>query len=182
MSAKQISIGELLEYWKYAETLKPGDIIERYIEPHRMPPWNEICSGLNWQLHTVDGGYFGSKEFGYTGVYRLFGLAAENDATKPATINRVIGQDGTGTLYIGESGWLNQRLNQLRRSLNHSEDTHGAIRMWRKTPILSARFPSRKLGVGVLFTSVNMHGWVEQDLIRAYMNSFGDSPPLNCSF
>jgi hypothetical protein len=175
MSAKQISIGELLEYWKYAETLKPGDIIERYIEPHRMPPWNEICSGLNWQLRTVDGGYFGSKEFGYAGVYRLFGLAAGDQACDDQSSYRPI---GTSTLYIGESGWLNQ----LRRSLNHSEDTHGAIRMWRKTPILSARFPSSKLGVGILFTSVKMHGWVEQDLIRAYMNSFGDSPPLNCSF
>ena len=181
MSTQQASVHELKEFWKYRENLKPGDIIENYIESSRMPPWDEICFELNWHLYTVDGGYFSKKDHGYTGVYRLIGLEKDNDLTNPATLSRICGQDSSGTLYIGESGWLNQRLNQLRRSLKR-EDTHGAIRTWRSTPVLKSRFPPNRLGVGILFTAVGMSAAVEQDLIQAYMNSFGDTPPLNCSY
>ena len=39
-------------------------------------------------------------------------------------------------------------------------------------------FPD-KLGIALLFTAVPDTRGVERDLIRAYMNSFGDTPPLN---
>jgi hypothetical protein len=87
-----------------------------------------------------------------------------------ATLNRVYGQDISGTLYIGETGNLSSRLNQLRLS------THGAIRALRRIPLLN--YPSNKLGVALLFTGRDTSG-VERDLIHAYMNSFGDTPPLN---
>jgi hypothetical protein len=180
MTEQQISVGELKEYWKYIENLKDGDVIERYVATYEMPAWNEICYGLDWRLHRADAGYFGRKEHGYCGVYRVIGLVTDN-AIRPATISRACGDDESGTLYLGETGWLNQRLNQLRRSL-HGEDTHGASRMWRQSAALKSRFPSSKLGVAVLFTKVRMHGWIERDLVRAYLNSFGDTPPLNCSF
>jgi hypothetical protein len=67
---------------------------------------------------------------------------------------------------------------QLRRSArsHRPERSHGAIEMLRQIPILD--FPLNKLGVALLFTGHDTTG-VERDLIHAYMNSFGDTPPLN---
>jgi hypothetical protein len=39
-------------------------------------------------------------------------------------------------------------------------------------------FPSDRLGIALLFTGSATRG-VERDLIHAYINSFGDAPPLN---
>jgi hypothetical protein len=39
-------------------------------------------------------------------------------------------------------------------------------------------YPVKKLGIALLFTGRFTRG-VERDLIHAYMNSFGDTPPLN---
>lgn len=176
-----ISVSELEDYWKYRQNLKNGEIIMRYIETSEMPPWEAICLHLNWHIYRVNAGYFSRKDVGYVGVYRLVALEVDDAPTRPATIRRVCGEDRSGTLYIGEGGWLNQRLNQLRRSLR-SEDTHGASRMWRDSAVLKSKFPLNKLRVAVLFTPVGMSGHIEQDLIRAYLNSFGDTPPLNCSY
>src|SRR5580704_4065015 len=99
-----------------------------------MPAWADLCSELDWESHLVDAGYFAKKHHGFCGVYRLIGLATESEVHKPATLSRACGQDTSGTLYIGEAGSLNSRLNQLRRSLFSREDSHGAIRMLTSTP------------------------------------------------
>lgn len=129
MTETRISVGELQEYWRYVETLKDGQVLERHVGGSQMPLWDEICYGLGWRVYKLDDGYFDRKRFGYCGVYRLIGLAI-NEAVSPATIGRACGDDSTGTLYLGESGWLNERLNQMRRSL-HGEGTRGASRLWR---------------------------------------------------
>jgi hypothetical protein len=180
MPEKQISVHELKQYWEYIGNLKSGQLIEHHVGTSEMPPWDEICYELDWRVLKADDGYFDKKRFGYCGVYRLIGLATEN-ALRIATIERTCGADVTGTLYLGEAGWLNERLNQLRRSLGR-EDTHGASLMWRQSVALQSKFPTNKLGIGILFTGATMHGWIERDLIRAYLNTFGDTPPLNCSF
>ena len=111
---------------------------------------------------------------------RLVGLT-QVQGWHPTRIPRLGGEDETGTLYIGEAGWLHERLNQFRRSC-HREESHGAGRMWRDCDLLSVNFPMDKLGVAILGTSVRMHEKIEGDLVRAYLNSFGDTPPLNCSY
>jgi hypothetical protein len=58
-----------------------------------------------------------------------------------------------------------------------NEDSHGAISMLKQIRCLDY-FP-KKLGIALLFTSLSDTKSVEKDLIRAYMNSFGDTPPLN---
>jgi hypothetical protein len=142
-----------------------------------MPPWDQICLELNWEFHLPDGDYFGSRNHGYCRVYRLIALASEGD-TKPATLNRIAGQDTSGTLYIGESSDLSRRLNQLLRSGwgHRNEDSHDAISMLRQIALFE--YLPKKLGIALLFTVRDTRG-VERDLIRAYMNSFGDTPPLN---
>jgi len=179
--SERVSIRELKEYWEYIHTLNDGDVIENYIPSERLPLWADICGGLNWRVYPVGGGYFSKKHHGFCGVYRVFGIAEETRANTPAPIGRVCGEDIYGTLYIGKSGWLNERLNQFRRSLE-SEKTHLAAVAWRNCETLKRRFPLSKLGVGLLSTNVNMEAVVEFDLIRAYLNTFGDTPPLNYSF
>jgi hypothetical protein len=173
MSTQRATVHELKEHWeKPIDTRKEGD----FISLSRMPPWNDICSELDWGLYLVDGGRFSRKQHGYCGVYRLIALASEGDATKPAVLNRLCGQDTTGTLYIGCARRLSDRLNQLRRSLRGREDTHGAIRMLNRIPLLD--YPTDRLAIALLFTFREFER-VEGDLLEAYMNSFGDTPPLN---
>jgi hypothetical protein len=180
MSDYEISVRDLRDYWKYYDELKDGEIITRYIPSSHMPAWHRICSGLEWTLYKADGGYFSKKRHRFCGVYRLFGLNSDN-ARDAATINRLVGHDDTGTLYIGEAGRMNARLNQLRRSFRR-EETHGAVRRWQDSELLKSRFPKERLAIAILWTTVRMHQKIEGDLIRAYLNSFGDTPPLNCSY
>jgi hypothetical protein len=178
MPSETVSVSELQNYWKYVEGLKSGDVIERHVWTREMPTWGEICDVLPWRLYRI--GRFTQKNHGYCGVYRLVALAHEK-VWRPACIPRLGGEDETGTLYVGETGWLNTRLNQLRRSCK-GETTHGAGRMWRDCDVLQERYPLSKLGIAILATRRSMHGLIEADLIRAYLNSFGDTPPLNCSY
>jgi hypothetical protein len=179
MHQLQFSIGMLKEYWKKIGTLAEGEAMLS-LSINQMPPWNDLCSELSWEFHTIVGGYFSAKNHGACGVYRLIALASEGDLTKSATLNRVCGQDTTGTLYIGEAQSLSNRLNQLRRSAHvHSlrrERSHGAINMLRQIPILN--YPSNRLAVALLFTAPQTR-MIEEHLIYAYINSFGEMPPLN---
>ena len=135
-----------------------------------MPPWQEICSDLSWHTYLLDGGYFQKKHFGRCGVYRLVALEDAGNVKKPATFSRIRGQDPTGTLYIGETGWLNERLNQMRRG------EHNAMQTLRRVPVLD--FPRAKLAISLLFTGTSTR-FIEQSLFDAYMKTFGDTPPLN---
>jgi hypothetical protein len=177
MHSPRFSVDMLEEYWKKVNVLAEGEAMLS-LSIRQMPSWDDLCSKLRWEIHSIEGGYFSAKNHGFCGVYRLIALASEGDLTRPATLNRLCGPDTTGTLYIGEAGSLSNRLNQLRRSArsHRPERSHGAIGMLRQIPLLD--YPSNKLGVGLLFT-VPQTEMIERHLIHAYMNSFGDTPPLN---
>jgi hypothetical protein len=177
-SQQRLTVAQLEERWRYQQAAAPGTVFYG-LSISQMPPWDEICSSLNWEFHLPDDGHFTTKHHGYFGVYRLIALASECDLMKPATLNRVAGLDASGTLYLGETGNLARRLNELQRSGwgHRYEDSHGAIGMLKQIGCLDF-FPS-KLGIALLFTTVGDTRGVERDLIRAYMNSFGDTPPLN---
>jgi hypothetical protein len=178
MEPEKKSVAELEAYWEYYDNLKDGDVITQFVHTPAMPSWSKICLSLHWHQNRL--GRFREKHHGFCGVYRLVALTNER-WWHPARIPRLGGEDDSGTLYIGEAGWLHQRLNQLRRSCT-KEDSHGVGKMWRDCDLLRGRFPLNKLGVAILGTSVQMRKKIEYDLIRAYLNSFGDTPPLNCSF
>jgi hypothetical protein len=172
MYTRQVSVYELQKYWRAVETRDGIEVLPLCY----MPPWNDLCSDLGWELHLVEGGYFSRKHHDYWGVYRLIGLTSEGDLTRPAVLNRVCGQDATGTLYIGYAISLSHRLNQLRRSLLSREDSHSAVRMMNRIPLL--KFPPNKLAIALRSTG-RYPRFVERCLIEAYINSFGDPPTLN---
>jgi hypothetical protein len=171
---EQMSVSDLQRYWKTLHSLKEGEAIDD-IALSQMPPWSDICSELIWKFHRTDGGYFANKNHGRSGVYRIVALGSDGDLTKPVTFNRACGHDTTGTLYIGCAKNLSHRLNQLRRALRN-KDSHGAIDMLKTIPLLK-RHP-KELAIALLFTGPAVR-CVEGDLIKAYINSFGDTPPLN---
>jgi hypothetical protein len=179
MLTQRLSVRQLTKYWEYIEN-NPTEKVE-VIHTWCMPPWDDVCTELNWNIHMVGRGAFTKENHGYCGVYRVFGLATDNVVTKPATINRAFGADTNGTLYIGKADWCDLRLNQFRRSLG-AEGSHKAASRLQQCSFLTSAFPEKRLGVGVFPTSVSMAGLIESDLIRAYLNTFGDTPPLNCSF
>ncbi|HEY0801476.1 MAG TPA: hypothetical protein VGD54_11580 [Steroidobacteraceae bacterium] len=171
-------MSQLEERWRELDVAAPGSIFQGLLICE-MPSWEDICSKLDWEFHLPDEGYFSQQHHGRCGVYRLVALASDRDLTKPAILNRVAGQDTSGTLYIGETGNLSQRLNQIGRSGwgHRNEDSHGAISILKQMACLD--YLPAKLGIALLFTTVRDTKGVESDLIRSYMNTFGDTPPLN---
>ena len=116
------------------------------------------------------------------GIYRLIGL---DEANKPAVLNRLLGQDHTGTLYIGCEGKnfaIRSRLTKLVRSCGDPKSyrynkEHEAGYRLRSHPILSQRFPESMLAITWCHT--NECKVAEDRLLDAYFNWFGDLPPLN---
>jgi hypothetical protein len=174
----RLSVNQLKAYWREVESAPVGSTF-RSLLLWEMPSWAEICAELSWEFYSPNDGAFIRKDYGYHGVYRLIALTSKGDLKKPEVLNRVAGRDDTGTLYVGETRDLGTRLNQIRRSGwgNHAEDAHGAVRMLKQLRCLNF-FPD-KIGLAVLFTETKDTKTVESDLIRCYLNTFGDTPPLN---
>jgi hypothetical protein len=172
-----LSVEQLQDHWRQLHALENGEFIN-VLSIYEMPSWNDICLLLDWRMHSLDTGYFSDKDYGRCGVYRLVALEAPRDLRKVATLNRVCGQDSTGTLYIGEAGNLATRMNQMRRTAKprRSESSHGALSMLRR--ISRFDLPREKLGVAFMYTGRHTDS-VERDLLHAYINSFGEMPPLN---
>jgi hypothetical protein len=172
MVTELVTAFELSRYWNaLAKSENPETIT--IINWWQLPSWNEICSELTWHKYLLDGGNFSKKRHGYCGVYRLIGLATDGEIEATAALDRVCGKDTTGTLYIGQTGWLNERLNKMRLYRHNA-----SIALSGRTP-LGNLFPSNKLAIALYFTDPTMTNFIEENLIQAYMVSFGEAPPLN---
>jgi hypothetical protein len=183
---QQIAVQDLRSNWE-------ADAAEYSMPVQCMPPWNAVCSELPWKPRCcpILGVRFKELSFEYPGVYRLIGCASherkrfrmasrETENFRvifPAVINRACGQDTTGTLYIGCGRPLSRRLNALRRSLHHGSADHGAPETLRYYARLNQGFPPDNLAIAVYpcFHCAD----AESDLLDAYINSFGEIPPLN---
>lgn len=168
----RLTASQLQARWEEIDAAEPGSMFVG-LTIREMPSWEDICSQLTWEFHLLDDGSFSSKHHGFCGVYRLIALEHEGDLTKPVALHRVCGLDKSGTLYIGKASDLSRRLNKMKLS---GSGSHSAISMMRQIPHFELF--AKKLGIALLFTVSDARG-VEGDLIRAYLNSFGDTPPLN---
>ena len=83
----------------------------------------------------------------------------------------------TGTLYIGRASRLQSRLQQLVRSVRRSRSSeHPACKRLRYPP-LSKRFHSDSLALTWCYEPECQ--MAEHAQLRAYQDSFGETPPLN---
>jgi hypothetical protein len=97
-------------------------------------------------------------------------------------LNRVAGQDTTGTLYIGCAISVRFRLQQLIRSLREHRQgrnlsEHGVGGRIRRNPLLRELFPRESLAVTWLY--IEYPELFEKNLLGHYERCFGELPPLN---
>jgi hypothetical protein len=112
------------------------------------------------------------------GVYRIFLFDSKG---KPCTINRFIGSDSSGLIYIGaaEKTTIRYRLNAFLRSMDaaYRQDNHSGGKKVANNDRLREYIQDRRL-----FFSVECCEDAkvkELDAIKEYVKGFGEVPPLN---
>jgi len=121
------------------------------------------------------------KELGNkVGVYIIYAL---NPDLSPQPINRVLGVDSTGVLYIGQTTKqdFNTRITKFKSVMNPSlaATKHSGALNFKEIQKLRERFP-----ISALYVSVISSDNPKQDetrLIEEYRQIFGEVPPLNGS-
>jgi hypothetical protein len=113
------------------------------------------------------------------GAYRLHCLAPEGDTL--LTIQRVLGPDCDGVLYIGKAKSYLSRVIGLKKGLSptHKSEPHiGGRRYWHdRHESLRKAFPYERLCV--TFEPAADPRGKENELLNAYCTKFGEAPPLN---
>lgn len=111
------------------------------------------------------------------GVYHIYCYKGK----KPITINRVLGIDKQGILYIGKSDNLRERLRMLWRVLNPNlkATAHTFGTKYNGNNKLKKVFPLKTLSVSFKTTSEPKN--LETKLLNQYFDKFGEVPPMNSS-
>jgi hypothetical protein len=100
-----------------------------------------------------------------SGIYKLLA---------PGPINRLIGQDQNGILYIGE-GELSTRLGKLVNAINGTENRHtGGIRFSEK---IKSTYNLKDCRIEI--SICHNHKEIERQLLEEYFHEFGELPPFN---
>ena len=112
------------------------------------------------------------------GVYRIFSLD-NNDIPRP--MQRVLGIDNDGILYIGKSNNLNERLRMLWRVLqpNYLATGHTFGINYKSLQVIQDAFPYDTLAIE--FEENAEPAIFETALIETYRQIYGEVPPLNGS-
>ncbi len=114
------------------------------------------------------------------GVYVIYALNADE---MPQAINRVLGTDKNGVLYIGQTTkqTFKDRLDMFRRVMNpdYAASAHSGGLNLKQIPALRNRLPANCIYVQV-FPHQNPEA-EEKRIIETYRQEFGEVPPLNRS-
>lgn len=111
------------------------------------------------------------------GVYFIYSY---NNNT-PIKLNRVLGTDEEGLLYIGKSENLRERLRMLWRVLNPKQKAtaHTFGTKYNNNKKLREAFPLNSLYVSFRIT-INPKT-LESELLDKYFSKYGEVPPFNSS-
>ena len=114
------------------------------------------------------------------GVYKLHSFE-DIEAEVPMAIDRVLGADPEGVLYIGKTAPGLGRVGDLIKSLSpaYKSDGHHAGLRYAKNPKLSKAFPFESLCI--TFTPADNPTQVERETIQDYFMKYGEVPPLNAN-
>jgi len=120
----------------------------------------------------------------WSGVYRIY--------AQDKTINRLCGDDTTGTLYIGCAGTGRQNWSILRSRIKAIVDRdHHGLHNWNVIDKVQQQFPWNVLAVQWAYTgrSLDHKGddvaeaeFAEAFLLGSYNEAFGELPPWNQRF
>ena len=112
------------------------------------------------------------------GVYKLHCLDEENDR-RLIPINRVLGVDQEGVLYIGKASVIHNRIGDLMKSLSSEYKSfgHPAGQLYAINKKLQESFPFDRLCVTVLPSENPTDTEIEE--LRKYFDEYGEVPPFN---
>jgi hypothetical protein len=124
-------------------------------------------------IHPID---FHSEIPSEPGIYKIVSL---NENRLPTPISRLGGVDNDGTLYIGQSQNLKDRLRMLWRVLNpgYLATAHTFGINYNHVPLLQALYPLDTIAINfeINYDQLNY----EKSLIENYRQQYGEVPPLN---
>ena len=146
--------------------------------PETVKPIEELFEvNILLQISNMD---FGNTIFKYYknrgGVYKI--IAIEDGERIP--VNRFLGTDTEGVLYIGKATSFINRVIDLKKSIApppYKGTSHICGRRYKSIPSIAAKFPYELLYVEFF---LNYTPEVkERELLTEYINRFGEVPPLN---
>jgi hypothetical protein len=99
----------------------------------------------------------------------------------PKKINRLLGIDDEGILYIGKSKNIRERVRMLWRVMNPQlkATAHTFGTKYNENKMLRKSFPLNSLFISFRFS--NMPKEKESKLLKRYFLKFGEVPPFNSS-
>jgi hypothetical protein len=109
------------------------------------------------------------------GVYKI--IAINNGKLKP--VNRFLGTDISGVLYIGEAISFLDRVINLKKSISpdYTGAAHICGRRYKSNPNIAKQFPFEMLFVDLIPSESPEE--LEKKLLKEYLDTFGEVPPLN---
>ncbi|HNJ44305.1 MAG TPA: hypothetical protein PKZ53_27740 [Acidobacteriota bacterium] len=109
------------------------------------------------------------------GAYQL--VALENE--KPVVVQRFLGADLEGVLYIGKSDSYLDRVIQLKKSISpqYAGKSHTCGRRYKSNPAIALKYPYELLHLQ--FFPSGQPELLEKQMLGQYFQRFGEVPPLN---
>lgn len=120
-----------------------------------------------------------NKNFGRSGGVYTLSCVQNDDSMRPTPVQRLLGEDADGVLYIGMATSFLDRVIQLKKSLSPEHVSQGhecGVRHKQHVQIAQA-FPYERLMVS--FSVSEAPREAEQQALQHYFNRFGELPPLN---
>ena len=112
------------------------------------------------------------------GVYILKCSESINDFS-PIKINRFLGNDEDGVLYIGKANCFLDRVANLKKSIspNYKSSSHECGSRYKSSEKIKSKFPFDKLYVQLSGSSNPLE--LEKKYLKKYEDKFGELPPFN---
>jgi hypothetical protein len=109
------------------------------------------------------------------GVYKIIAVSGG----KRVPVNRFLGTDNEGVLYIGKATSFLDRVLDLKKSLSPSYNSNAHIcgRRYKSLPNIAKHFPFETLHVDLIPSDTPEV--LEAQLLDSYRNIYGEVPPLN---
>ncbi|MCG9698363.1 hypothetical protein [Shewanella sp. Isolate11] len=110
------------------------------------------------------------------GVYILRCLS---ESGGPIPINRLLGTDESGVLYIGKANSFLNRVAELKKSISpdYNSGSHECGSRYKSHRAITQAFPYKFLYVNLIESEEPRK--VESELLNDYENKYGELPPLN---
>lgn len=129
-------------------------------------------------IRFTDCDFYGTIPAKRKGIYKVYPL---DELGKPKPLNRLLGTDNEGVLYIGSTPdrSLHERLADAIKTFSpdYKSNPHSGGRKYVSRPKVQVAFPYSSLAITFEVTEEPVKR--ESELIEEYCQFFGEEPPLN---